>query len=59
MKDRDRTDAAALHIAYQNLIRLGWKFSAEDVGKSARAMLDAFDGYTSQAQPTPSKQEKM
>lgn len=41
--ERDRATAAALQIAYQNLIRLGWKFSAEDVGKDARKIMDAFD----------------
>lgn len=40
---RDRATAAALQIAYQNLIRLGWKFSAEDVGKEARKIMDTFD----------------
>lgn len=37
----DRTAATALQIAYQNLIRLGWKFGAEDVGKHAREILTA------------------
>lgn len=41
--DRDRSIAAALQIAYQNLLRLGWKFSAADVGKHAREILNAFD----------------
>jgi hypothetical protein len=41
--ERDRATAAALQIAYQNLLRLGWKFSAEDVGKEARKIMDAFD----------------
>lgn len=40
---RDRATAAALQIAYQNLIRLGWKFDAADVGKEARKILNAFD----------------
>lgn len=37
-----RSDAA-LQIAYQNLVRLGWNFSSEDVGKEARKIMDAFD----------------
>lgn len=45
---RDRATAAAFQIAYQNLVRLGWKFSAADVGKAAREIMDAFD-----AKPTP------
>lgn len=40
---RDRATAAALQIAYQNLIRMGWRFSAEDVGKEARKIMDALD----------------
>ncbi len=46
MSERDRTEAEALRIAYENLIRLGWKFSAEDIGKSARAIIAALDEYT-------------
>lgn len=41
---RDQTEAVALRLAYENLIRLGWKFSDEDIGKSARAIIDAMDG---------------
>lgn len=40
---RDRTIAAALQIAHQHLVKLGWGFSAADVGKTAREIVDAFD----------------
>ena len=43
---RDRATAAALQIAYQNLLRLGWKFTHADIGKRAREILDAFDAPT-------------
>lgn len=40
---RDRTEAAALRIAYENLLRLGWKFSAVDIGKTAAGIINALD----------------
>lgn len=39
----DATRAEALRIAYDNLKRLGWKFSAIDVGKNAAAILKAMN----------------
>lgn len=40
---RDRTTAAALQIAHQELLRRGWAFSVADVVKTARKIVDSFD----------------
>ena len=40
---RDRTQAEALRIAYENLKRLGWTFSPEDIGKIAARIIKAMD----------------
>jgi hypothetical protein len=37
----DRTQAEALRIAYDRLEKLGWKYSYADIGKMAKAILDA------------------
>lgn len=39
----DRTRAKALEIAERKLISLGWKFTLEDVGKSADAIIGAME----------------
>lgn len=56
MYERDRTEAEALRIAYENLIRLGWKFSAEDIGKSARSIITALDEFTPSQPSTTTSQ---
>lgn len=37
----DHTEAAALHLAKAHLEKMGWKYGPEDIGKNARAILDA------------------
>lgn len=44
---RDATEAMALQIAYQRLLALGHRFSTPDIGKKAREILNALDGYSS------------
>lgn len=47
---RDRTTAAALQIAHQHLLKLGWAFNASDVGRTAREIVDAFDAIRQHSQ---------
>lgn len=42
-RHRDQTEAVALRIAYENLIRLGWKFTPDKIGEDARAIINALD----------------
>lgn len=39
----DRTKAKALEIAERKLIALGWKFSLEDIGRSADTIIAAME----------------
>lgn len=39
--DKNSREAAALRIAYENLIRLGWPFSSADIGRDAAKILKA------------------
>lgn len=39
----DRTRAKALEIAERKLISLGWKYTLEDIGKSADAIIAAME----------------
>ena len=37
----DQTEAAALNLARAHLEKMGWKYGPQDIGKTARAILDA------------------
>ena len=39
----DRTNAEALRIAHLHLIKMGWKFSPEDIGATAGRIIAALD----------------
>jgi hypothetical protein len=52
METNDRTQEAALLIAERFLLKQGWRFGPEDVGKTAREILDAL------SRPTPGSKEK-
>lgn len=43
LRHRDQTEAVALRIAYENLLRLGWKFTPDKIGEDARAIINALD----------------
>ena len=42
----DHTQAAALHLAKAHLEKMGWKYTAEDIGSTARQILERLN-------PTP------
>ncbi len=47
----DETIAEALRIAERRLIALGWRYSSQDVGKTAAEIIAALDTKVDRAQP--------
>lgn len=47
----DHTEAAALHLAKAHLEKMGWKYTAQDIGTTARTILDAFAPYPLDERP--------
>lgn len=40
----DHTHAEALRLAKEHLEKLGWKYTADDIGNTARTILSALNG---------------